>query len=280
MRRMDPYAPIAGISLERYAELGAALDGIDDPAAQVQKVGELGVAATDWEAAKSGWTARMQDMSLMGQVASRYMQLYNAALAQKGGTASVGFEDFCAMSAVIQVFGAQGMMGHYGITQGEWTTISAQWLGEISRDPMNLAVRKNQLQEQEAQRLRSGGQPREVAIDRSGAGSPAAGGAAAFDAGAQAAMQMQAAQAQSQQWMAYSAGVMNQGGVQAAMKMAGAMNAMGGGSALMPGRAVMVQWSDGNQYPATLMQNNGAQSQIVFPNGENMWVETRFLTPA
>jgi hypothetical protein len=280
MCRMDPYAPIAGISIERYAELGAELDGIDDPAAQIQKVGELGVSAADWEAAKAGWLARMQDMSLMGQVATRYMQLYNAALAQKKGTASVGFEEFCAMSAAIQVFGVEGMMNHYGISQGDWTTISAHWLNELSRDPMNLAVRRNQLQEQEAQRLRAGGQPREVKIDRSGAGAPVAGGASAFDPAAQGAMQMQAAQAQNQQWMAYSAGVMNSGMVQAGMKMAGAMNMMGGGSALMPGRAVMVQWSDGNQYPATLMQNNGAQCQVVFPNGENMWVETRFLTPA
>lgn len=61
---MDPYAPIHGISLERYADLGAELDGITDPDAQAQKVGELGVSRQDWEAATAGWTARMQDMSL------------------------------------------------------------------------------------------------------------------------------------------------------------------------------------------------------------------------
>ena len=105
---MDPYAPINGISLERYAELGAELDGITEPAAQQQKVGTLGVAAADWEAAKQGWTARMQDMSLMGQVATRYMQLYNAALASKKGVASMSFEDWCAVSACIQVFGYEG----------------------------------------------------------------------------------------------------------------------------------------------------------------------------
>ena len=64
---MDPYAPINGISLERYADLGAEIDGITDPEAQAQKVAGLGVSRQDWEAAVAGWTARMQDMSLMGQ---------------------------------------------------------------------------------------------------------------------------------------------------------------------------------------------------------------------
>src|SRR5690606_12449875 len=179
----------------------------------------LGVSAAAWEEAKAGWLARMQDMSLMGQVATRYMQLYNAALAQKKGTASTSFEDWVAMSAAIQVFGVEGMMNHYGISQGDWTTISAHWTNELSRDPMNLGVRRNQLQEQEAARLRGGGQPKEVKIDRSGAGAPVAGGASAYDPAAQGAMQAQAGQAYSQQWMAHSAGIMNQGAVQAAMKM-------------------------------------------------------------
>jgi hypothetical protein len=277
---MDPYAPIGGISLERYAELGAELDGITDPGEQTKKVVSLGVDAGAWDAAQKGWLARMQDMSLMGQVATRYMQLYNAALAAKKGTASVGFEDWCAMSAAIQVFGNEAAMNHYKISQGDWTTISAHWTTELSRDPMNLGMRRNQLQEQEAARLRGGGQPKPVEIQRTAAGAAPAGGGAAFDPNAAAAMQMQAAAANAQGWMAYSAGVLGQADVQRAVKMAGAMNVMGGGTALVPGRNVLVQWSDGNKYPATLMQNNGAQAQVVFPDGRQMWIETRYLTPA
>ena len=277
---MDPYAPINGISLERYAELGAELDGITEPKAQVAKVAELGISEPDWEAAKAGWTARMQDMSLMGQVATRYMQLYNAALAGKKGTVMVSFEDWCSMSAAIQVFGVEAMMAHYEISQGDWTTISAHWTTELSRDPMNLGMRRNQLQEQEAGRLRGGGPPKPVEFQRSAPGAPVAGGAAAYDPNAQGAMQMQAAAQQQAASMQYAAGVMNQGGVQAAVKMAGAMSAMGGGSNLIPGRAVLVQWSDGNKYSATLMQNNGAQAQVVFPDGRQLWVETQYLTPA
>ena len=276
----DPYAPINGISLERYAELGAALDGITEERAQVAKVGELGVGPEDWNAAKTGWTARMQDMSLMGAVATRYMQLYNAALASKTGVASVSFEDWCAMSAAIAVFGYEAAMNHFGVTQGEWTTISAHWQNELSRDPMNLAVRRNQLQEQETQRLRAGGQPKPVQVQRTAAGAAPAGGAAAFDPNAQAAMQMQAAQAHNQQYYAQAAAAMNAPGVQGAVKLAGAMAQVGGGSGIIVGSQVLVQWSDGNRYPANVLQLNGPQAQVVFQNGSQMWVDTQYLSMA
>src|SRR5690606_11737426 len=75
------FQPINGISLERYADLGAAIADDMDDAAKVAAVLEAeGVALEDWEAAKRGWTARMQDMSLMGRVATAYMPLYQAAL--------------------------------------------------------------------------------------------------------------------------------------------------------------------------------------------------------
>jgi hypothetical protein len=94
---MDPYAPINGISLERYAELSADCSETQDPNAQAEIVAKKGVPRADWEAAKAGWTARMADMSLMGQVATRFMPLYNAELAKKsGGAPTVSFEDSAA----------------------------------------------------------------------------------------------------------------------------------------------------------------------------------------
>lgn len=278
---MDPYAPINGISLERYAELGAELDGITDPGEQTRKVGSLGVSAADWEAAKHGWTARMQDMSLMGQVATRYMALYNAALASRKGTASLSFEDWCAVSAAIQVYGFEGALNHYQLSQGDWTTISAHWNTELPKDPMNLGMRRNQIQESEASRLRGGGQPRPIQVSRQAAGAAPAGGAAAFDPAAAQAQMNAAGAAEAAKWQAYSAGVMNQAGVQGAVQMAGAMAQASGGTGLIMGRQVLVQWSDGNKYPATIIQLNGnTHCQIVFPDGRNMWVENQFLTPA
>jgi hypothetical protein len=277
---VDHFAPINGISIERYAELGAEVDGITDAAGQAQKVGGLGVSAADWEAAKAGWTARMQDMSNMGQVATRYMQLYNAAIAQKKGVASTSFEDWVAVSAAIQVFGYEGATNHYKLSQSDWTTISAHWQGELAKDPMNLAVRKNQMQEQEAARLKGGGQPKPINVTRGPAGAAPAGGAAAFDPMAAQAAMMQGAQANQQAWQAYSAGVLGDPNVQNAVKMAGAMQVAAGGSALIMGRKVMVRWSDGNQYPATIMGVGNNQSNVIFPDGRSMWIQNQYLTPA
>ena len=82
---MDPWAPINGLSLERYAELGAAIEGVTDPEKQAEVVGQHGVPRLDWEAAKAGWTQRMADPALMGQVAKRYGALYQGALARRHG---------------------------------------------------------------------------------------------------------------------------------------------------------------------------------------------------
>jgi hypothetical protein len=207
------------------------------------------------------------------------MQLYNAALANKKGNASTSFEDWVHVSAAIQVFGYEAAMNQFGLSQGDWTTISAHWQNELTRDPMGLAVRRNQLQEQDAHQLRSGGQPRQIQVQRGPAGAPQAGGNA-FDPNAQMAQAMAAVQPNQQAWAAHAAGIMGSGAVQGAMQMAGAMNVLGGGSQLIPGRKVMVQWSDGNQYPGTIMQTNGAQAQVTFPDGNQMWIETQYLTPA
>ena len=277
---VDPYSPINGISIERYADLGAELDGITDPQAQAAKVGTLGVGAADWEAAKDGWTARMMDASLMGQVATRYIALYNAALAAKKGVASTSFDDWVYVSAAIQAFGFEGALAHHGISMGDWTTISAHWQVELSKDPMNLAVRKNQMQEQEAARLKGGGQPRTITVQHSAKGAAPAGGAAAFDPHAAQAAMLQGAEANKQAWVAHSAAALQDPGIQRAVRLAGAMNSAGGGSPFVMGRTVMVQWSDGNRYSATVMQVAEGQSQVAFPDGRTMWVPNQYLTPS
>lgn len=280
MVRMDPFAPIHGITLERYAELGAKLDGVTDRNAQKAKVAEEGISGEVWDAVVDGWTARMQDPSNMGQVASRYMQALNAAQAQTHGNVHCSFEDWVAVQTAIGVFGWEAAMNHYDVTQGQWTTISSHWQTELSRDPMNLGQRRNQLQEQEAARLRGGGQPKPVQFTQGPAGAAPAGGGAGLDPQASGQMMAAAGAQNAQQWQAYSAGVLNQAGVQGAMGMMGMMNKLGGGDGLVAGRAVKVQWSDGNHYPATITQDGGQQAQITFPNGQTMWVEKQYLSPA
>jgi len=194
--------PIRGISLEKYAELAAAIDGITETEAQEAKVAEHGVAAEDWRAAVQGWTERMQSPTNMGRLATEYMQLYNAALAHtEGANLYCEFDDYVVMSALMQVKGPEAMMQHYEITMGQWTTLSAHWQAALNKDPINLAQRRNALQKEEAKRLKAGGEPKPVEFTTMPVGAPA-GDASSFNPAVAGQMHMAAGMKQNMIFMA------------------------------------------------------------------------------
>lgn len=295
---MDPaFQPINGISLERYAELGAAISDVQGNAAKEAEVvqGE-GVSAGDWEAAKAGWTARMQDMALMGKVAMAYMPLYQAALAaRKGGAARVSYEDFVHVSAAIQCVGFEAAMAACGLSQSDWTEAAGHWNGEMARDMGRYAGHHGYVS-QEAGKLRQpGASPRTIQVTRvqvaqgAGAGATAAAAgqgnpyAAAMGAGAMAstgnpmqdAMNAAMANPYAQQSMAAQAAVManplGHGLSQAAAYL-------GGG--IVAGTRVNVVWSDGNHYPANVMQVTPGQLLVQFENGAQHWVGEAYVKKA
>lgn len=339
---MDPWAPIQGISLERYADLAADVAETQDPAKQAEIVGQKGVSAADWEAAKAGWTARMQDMSLMGQVASRFMPMYQAALARKnaGSTPQVSYEDYVAICGCPPVMGIEATLAHYKLTMVQWTQIAGHWNGIIATNPqyMQHGLRV----EQEAARIRAGGAPRPVAIGAGqGMGAAGAGGAPAEAessthavsgampgavpppgygaqpaAGPPQGYAAQPAAGPPQGWpqaqpgyppqahpqqgyapqgypqpgypqQGYGQGY-NQQAVAFGNQVGSAFNAFGNAlgsfvnsaiTPLGPGTPVMVQWSDGQRYPATVMMLQGGQVQVTFPDGRQVWVPQQYVTP-
>jgi hypothetical protein len=46
------------------------------------------------------------------------------------------------------------------------------------------------------------------------------------------------------------------------------------------GGRVLVLWADGNRYPGVVQQVAPGQCLIVFPDGQQRWVEFQYLTPA
>lgn len=282
---MDPFAPIQGISLERYADLSADVSDLTtDIDAQARVVEAQGVSRADWEAAKAGWTARMQDYALMGRVAQAFMPLYQAALARKKGTVSVSFDDFVAMAGAMKALGYERTFATYGIDQGTWTQISGHWQGVMQQDPMQYGMAYSQGVEQEGARIAQGGQPRPVSIQRTAGGQGAAAMPPAQNA-AHAAQrvenQMMAnavqqnvnahiAAAQAQAAAAYGQASQNMGmlgrGVMGMMGMGAIANGIG------PGMTVMVAWSDGNRYPGSVVQVANGQVLVAFGNGQQMWI--------
>jgi hypothetical protein len=43
---------------------------------------------------------------------------------------------------------------------------------------------------------------------------------------------------------------------------------------------VLVQWSDGNRYPAVVQRAAPGQCLVAFPNGQTQWVAVAYLSPA
>jgi hypothetical protein len=46
-----------------------------------------------------------------------------------------------------------------------------------------------------------------------------------------------------------------------------------------PGARVQVTWANGQKYPATVQRVQGTQCLVVFPDGQQRWVDTTYLTP-
>lgn len=284
-----PYDPIAGISLERYAELGAEVaDHTHDPEAQARIVEGLGVSRADWEAAQKGWTARMQDMALMGQVATAFMPLYQAALAKKKGSVEVAYDDWVALNAAVQAYGLERALATYGLDMAAWTQIAGAWNAKMGANMMQFQSFHPTVAA-EAQRIRAGGTHRPVTIQKqAGAQTAGQGGVAAQPAPAspQAAAQQYQNQQMAAAVQANVAATMAQANAQAAAAYAGASNnmgmlgrgvmgAMGYGaiaSGIGPGMTAMVAWSDGNKYPANVVQVANGQVLVAFQNGQQMWV--------
>jgi hypothetical protein len=41
---------------------------------------------------------------------------------------------------------------------------------------------------------------------------------------------------------------------------------------------VLVHWSDGNRYPATVLHVTGTHVLVAFPTGQQQWVDARYLS--
>jgi hypothetical protein len=46
-----------------------------------------------------------------------------------------------------------------------------------------------------------------------------------------------------------------------------------------PGAMVLVHWADGNRYPGTVLQAASGQLLVAFPNGQQQWIDARYVSP-
>jgi hypothetical protein len=142
---MDYMEPINGVSLEKYAELCALMaDTGTDTAKQAQIAEANGVSAADFEAAKTGWTARMSDPSNMGQVAMAFMPLMAKAQEKnRGGGAPGPLEVYTRVHAEMAFKKDENgnqmdymkVLEANGFTQPKWLEMENYWTPRVINDP-------------------------------------------------------------------------------------------------------------------------------------------------
>jgi len=138
--------PIAGISLERYAELAAKMADCDGDLEVCARIAEEnGVGRPTWQAAMDGWNARMNDPATAAEVALAYMPIYQSALSTHGGERATATQDeYLEMLAMINTDLKEGdvrpvpfepMYTRFAINAPKWSQISTDWVEALNRDP-------------------------------------------------------------------------------------------------------------------------------------------------
>lgn len=141
--------PIAGVTLEQYARLCAAMaDTGGDEAKEIEIAAAAGVSADAWRHAKAGFTAKMQDPVDAGQTAMAFMPLYQAAQAElRGGGPPCSLALYAEISTSYSF--EQDALGNqvppelifqrHGITAAKWNEYTSYWTPRVN-DPTDPAA--------------------------------------------------------------------------------------------------------------------------------------------
>lgn len=258
---MDPFEPIAGVSIDRYGELSAEVAVARGNAIKIgEALGRAGVAAEDWERAHAGWSARLADPALGISIAGKFESAYHAALDRLLGPGpDVPAEDFAIMLAEALVGGLPVMGQRRGIDPLAWSRISYRSRAALAADPARLAAC-----------LALAGQ---IAERRLAGAVPTAGPTAAAPPGGSKdrAFEKDATVAAKAVGKAVVSGF---DAVGSALDVVG-KSLMG----LGPGDRAIVHWSDGNKYPGTVAQVGKNQYLVTMQDGSQHWIPEPFVKP-
>ncbi|MEQ1864912.1 MAG: hypothetical protein ABL996_09695 [Micropepsaceae bacterium] len=148
---IDPLAPVAGVSLQKYAELAVKMRSAGNDGEACAKIAANdGIDRASWEQAAIEWSSRLSSEATRGAVVSIYYRHYQRALLHFGGTfPTATFDAYVEMSAMIRTethephkrpADLKTMCVVYGIDEGAWADISRQWTTKLMHDPALFAT--------------------------------------------------------------------------------------------------------------------------------------------
>ncbi|MEZ4295359.1 MAG: hypothetical protein R3B70_10320 [Polyangiaceae bacterium] len=256
---MDPLAPIAGLTIDRYAELSAEVAAARGDSLKVGEVLEkAGLPSDDWQRAHAGWSARLADPVLGLPLGARFEERYHEKLDDLlGPPPDVPPEDFAAMLGEALALGLPGMGETRGVSPLVWSRISYNSRKILATDPTRLTACLALASQISERRLTGEAPPTE----------PVAPGPLkdrVFEQDATVA--------------AKAVGKAFFSGLDA---FGSAMDQMSK-SLLGPsvGSRVIVQWSDGNKYPGTVAKLEEGRVLVTMSDGAQRWIPEAFVQVA
>ena len=155
--------PIAGLSLERYAQLSAKMKDTGGDMEKCYAIAEAeGVSRADFDAAMKGWTARMSDPATAGQVAGAFMPLYQAAMSEmRGGGEPIDIETYAKVVAEYsfekddagQQIPVPVVLTRYNLDPTKWNEITSYWTPKINDQNDPAAAKFRELLQKESDRI-------------------------------------------------------------------------------------------------------------------------------
>ena len=127
------FEPIAGVGLEKYAELAVGMQGM--PESEFAAYAEAnGVAPGRWDEVRSGWNARFESVPA---VTIRWGQLYRQKLASAGVTRpDVSFEQYVTATAKRNIGRPlEEIYADLNLTVSTWALVSDYWVAQLAADP-------------------------------------------------------------------------------------------------------------------------------------------------
>ncbi len=143
---MSALEPINGVSLEQYAKLCALMANTnpEDTDKHAEIASENGVSNEDWEAAKTGWTARMQDPAHAMEIQQVFMPTYQKALEEaSGGKEPLSLEEYTKIKAAMvhekdpetqEKIDFQKVLDRHQISITKWGEIESYWQCRVNKD--------------------------------------------------------------------------------------------------------------------------------------------------
>jgi hypothetical protein len=158
------------VTLEQYADLCARMaDTGGDVSRENEIAAAQGIGAEDWAAAKSYYTAKMQDPSDMGKTAMAFMPLFQEAQSRlRGGEAPGTLEQYTKVHAEMayrkdpndpgKKIDHMIVIAENGFTHPKWLEMESYWTPRVGSDTdpkfdPELAMKFRELLQKEVDRI-------------------------------------------------------------------------------------------------------------------------------